>query len=155
MLRQLQAQHGRCSICRGLLLNADHQPQSPQQWPQWLTATRKAIRHTAIAPTSGRTDNRAAAHLIHAHCRRLPAAGTAPLPPCEPSGLPTEIYFSVVQRKVLLPNDFQELDEFESHLLDSRSLRTDRQPLRMEVHQDDLNALTRHDYVTEIPCQTT
>jgi hypothetical protein len=34
-------------------------------------------------------------------------------------------------------------------------LRTDRQPLRMEVHQDDLNALTRHEYATEIPRQTT
>ncbi|MFD1045208.1 group II intron reverse transcriptase/maturase [Kibdelosporangium lantanae] len=44
MLHLLQAQHGRCSICRGLLLLADREPQSPHEWEQWLAVTRKAMR---------------------------------------------------------------------------------------------------------------
>ena len=47
-LRLLRAQHGRCPLCRGLLLHADHEPQTPREWEQWLTATRKAIRKHAV-----------------------------------------------------------------------------------------------------------
>jgi RNA-directed DNA polymerase len=69
-LRQLQAQHGRCSICRGLLLHTDREPQNPQQWEQWLVATRKAIRkHAITTPGVDTPDNRTAPHLIHAHCQ--------------------------------------------------------------------------------------
>jgi len=72
MLRLLQSQHGKCSICRGLLLHADHEPQTPQEWQQWLVATRKAIRTHAITatPGAGTPDKRAAQHLVHAHCQR-------------------------------------------------------------------------------------
>jgi len=44
----LRRQRGRCALCRGLLLHADHQPQGPGEWQQWHTATRKAIRKHAI-----------------------------------------------------------------------------------------------------------
>jgi RNA-directed DNA polymerase len=92
MLRLLQAQRGRCPLCRGLLLHADHQPQTPHEWEQWLVATRKAVRkHTVIATAPRATpDDHAAAKLIHAHCHRrttTSGSGTAPLPVREPSGL--------------------------------------------------------------------
>jgi RNA-directed DNA polymerase len=69
ILRLLQTQRGRCSICRGLLLHADHEPQSPHEWEQWLVATRKAIRKHAVTanPGVGAPDKRAAPHLVHAH----------------------------------------------------------------------------------------
>ena len=52
-LRLLQRQHGRCPLCGELLLHADHEPQHPDEWEQWITATRKAIRHHAIALDTG------------------------------------------------------------------------------------------------------
>jgi RNA-directed DNA polymerase len=87
--RLLRVQHGRCPLCRGLLLHADREPQSPQEWEQWLTATRKAIRkHAIIVWAAGTPDERVADRLIHAHCQRqITAAGTALLPAGEPSGL--------------------------------------------------------------------
>jgi RNA-directed DNA polymerase len=70
-LRQLRLQHGRCPLCRGLLLHADREPQSPREWEHWFTATRKAIGHRAIVVWgAGTPDERVAHRLIHAHCRR-------------------------------------------------------------------------------------
>jgi RNA-directed DNA polymerase len=69
VLRLLQAQRGRCPICRGLLLHADREPQTPQEWEQWLTATRKAVRKKAIT-APGQDDRATEPHLIHAHCHR-------------------------------------------------------------------------------------
>jgi RNA-directed DNA polymerase len=90
-LRLLRAQHGRCPICRGLLLHADHEPQSPHEWEQWLKATRKAFRkHAVIAWGAGTPDERVATRLIHTHChRRTIGDGKDPalLPTREPSGL--------------------------------------------------------------------
>ena len=87
----LRRQRGRCPLCRGLLLHADHQPQSPEEWQQWHTATRKAIRRHAIASVTdlGTPDERAAYHLIHAYCRHRIGNGTSPalLPGPQPSGL--------------------------------------------------------------------
>ena len=87
----LRRQRGRCPLCRGLLLHTDHQPQDPGEWQQWHTATRKAIRKHAITSVTdlGTPDERAAHHLIHAHCRRRIGEGTSPalLPGSEPSGL--------------------------------------------------------------------
>src|SRR6266536_794973 len=72
-LRLLRAQHGRCPLCRGLLLHADREPQSPHEWKQWLTATRKAVRsHAVTAWGAGTPDERVATRLIHAHCHRRP-----------------------------------------------------------------------------------
>jgi RNA-directed DNA polymerase len=92
-LRLLQAQRGGCPVCRGFLLHADREPQSPHEWEQWVKATRKAIRkHAVIADTGrGTSGEPVALRLIHAHCaRRLPvgnAAGPALQPAHEPSGL--------------------------------------------------------------------
>ena len=87
----LRRQRGRCPLCRGLLLHADLQPQSPEEWQQWHTVTRKAIRKHAIDSVTdlGTPDGRVAYHLIHAHCRRRIGNGTSPalLPGGEPSGL--------------------------------------------------------------------
>jgi len=87
----LRAQHGRCPLCRGLLLDADHEPQSPQEWEQWLKVTRMATRKRAlIAWGSGTPDERRATRLIHTYCqRRIPDADSrASLQPTRtPSGL--------------------------------------------------------------------
>ena len=87
----LRRQRGRCPLCRGLLLHADHQPQGPGDWQQWLTATRTAIRKHAVTSVMdlGTPDERAAHHLIHAYCRSRISNGisSALLPGREPSGL--------------------------------------------------------------------
>ncbi len=71
-LRQLKAQHGRCPICGAPLLLADHEPQAPEEWEQWLKVIRKAVRRDAIttARDTGTPDEPAAFHLVHADCRR-------------------------------------------------------------------------------------
>jgi RNA-directed DNA polymerase len=87
----LRRQRGRCPLCRGLLLHADHPPQGPEEWQQWLTATRTAIRKQAITSVMdlGTPDERAAHHLMHARCQSRIGNGTSPesLPGHEPSGL--------------------------------------------------------------------
>ena len=45
----LKAQRGRCPTCGGLMLYAGQEPQSPNEWEQWLAATRKAVRKEALA----------------------------------------------------------------------------------------------------------
>jgi RNA-directed DNA polymerase len=84
----LRRQRGRCPLCRGLLLHADRQPQSPEEWQQWHTVTRKAIRKHAIDSVTdlGTPDGRVAYHLIHAHCHRRIGNGTSPalLPGLQP-----------------------------------------------------------------------
>jgi RNA-directed DNA polymerase len=71
-LRQLKAQHGRCPLCDAPLLLADHEPQSPEEWEQWLMVTRKAARRDAITTErrTGTPDEPVAFHLVHADCRR-------------------------------------------------------------------------------------
>jgi RNA-directed DNA polymerase len=70
----LARQHGRCPICRGLLLHADHQPASPQEWEQWLKATRKAISRQAIASIGHDPPDDPRTRLVHTNCRRHEAA---------------------------------------------------------------------------------
>ena len=74
------AQHGRCPLCRGLLLHADHEPQSPQRVGTVAHGTRKAIRkHAVTADGAGTPDERVAHRLIHAHChRRATGSGSGP-----------------------------------------------------------------------------
>ena len=83
-LRLVLKQHGRCPLCGELLLHADAEPQHPDDWALWITATSKAIRHHAITLDSGpRTpEERIAFRLIHTHCRRrLPdGSGNASAP---------------------------------------------------------------------------
>jgi RNA-directed DNA polymerase len=70
-LRLLKEQDGVCPLCGDLLLHADHQPQNPREWEQWLTATRQAIkRHRIVyrAAHGGPDDGRF--RLVHQHCYR-------------------------------------------------------------------------------------
>jgi len=85
----LRKQNGRCPICGGLLLHADHQPRSPEEWEQWAAATRKAITMNAIALTGSSLSGDKEQRLVHEHCRRRRTAQGSPalLPACEPSGL--------------------------------------------------------------------
>jgi RNA-directed DNA polymerase len=72
-------QHGRCRLCRGLLLPADHEPQTPHEWQQWVTATRTAIRKQAVITKAGRgtPDEPVAPQLLHAHRARRHHSGGA------------------------------------------------------------------------------
>ena len=78
-LRLLQAQHGACPLCGQLLLDADRPPQSPREWEQWLTVTRKAMTRNAITAQQGGTPDEAKLRLLHAHChRRYARSSTRP-----------------------------------------------------------------------------
>lgn len=73
----IKAQHGRCPLCDGFLLLADYEPQSPNEWEQWLMVTRKAVRKQAITTEAGhgKPDEPVALRLVHTDCRRRsPAA---------------------------------------------------------------------------------
>ena len=69
-LRLLRAQDGRCAICRALLLHADHQPQHPHEWEQWLATTRKAIVKQYIVVREDGTADASKPRLLHTHCQR-------------------------------------------------------------------------------------
>jgi RNA-directed DNA polymerase len=89
-LRLLQAQHGACPLCGQLLLDADRPPQSPREWEQWLTVTRKAMTRNAVTAQQGGTPDEAKLRLLHAHChRRYARSSTRPalLPAREPAAL--------------------------------------------------------------------
>jgi RNA-directed DNA polymerase len=68
-LRLLQAQHGRCPLCKDYLLHADREPNSPREWELWLTAVRKAITRHNLA-VHGRVGQPDEIHLIHVSCHR-------------------------------------------------------------------------------------
>lgn len=92
-LRLLSQQRGRCPVCRGLLLHAGSEPNSPQEWEMWLKGTRTAISRKAITvdPRHGTSATSAAHRLLHTHCaRRLSAEGRsdpALAQPASPLGL--------------------------------------------------------------------
>jgi len=55
-----------------------------------------------------------------------------------------EIYFSVVQRKVVSPNDFRDLSDTESRLLDfQQHYEQIATPFEWKFTKDDLNALLK------------
>jgi RNA-directed DNA polymerase len=72
-LRLLKVQHGRCAICVDLLLHADREPHTPDEWQQWHRATRKAITRQLIVARGGdgTPDD---VRLIHAYCQPEPLA---------------------------------------------------------------------------------
>jgi RNA-directed DNA polymerase len=85
-LRLLKAQHGRCPLCGGFLLAADHEPQHPREWEQWIAVTRKAMSKHHIVEHGPSTDS----DLVHAHCQRRHTTNrdSPQLPRArEPSGL--------------------------------------------------------------------
>jgi RNA-directed DNA polymerase len=65
-LRLLQAQDGRCPICRNVLLAVDDRPQTPHEWEHWLASTRNTI--TIVTQVTNIPDE-AEPRLIHANCR--------------------------------------------------------------------------------------
>jgi RNA-directed DNA polymerase len=90
-LRLVKTQQGRCPLCGGLLLHADHEPQSPREWEQWLAVTRKAMTKQAIV-LDGAAGTTADPRLTHTYCRRRGQHrddGSQPtlLPARGPSGL--------------------------------------------------------------------
>ena len=88
-LHLLLVQGGRCALCHGLLLHADRPPQSPQEWEQWLAATRKAIAKNYLTMREDGTPDETKPRLVHAQCQRRhvgDGAGTALLPASEPPG---------------------------------------------------------------------
>ena len=77
-LQLLQRQAGRCPNCRDLLLHADHPPQSPAEWEQWVRATSKALRKQSL--TYQRRDGSiqtSSLRLVHVRCRGRPLAEPA------------------------------------------------------------------------------
>jgi RNA-directed DNA polymerase len=74
-LIQLERQHGQCPICGGLLLHADHEPQSPAEWEQWIKVVRSAIRRQAITADQrpARPGGPGASRLLHTSCARKAA----------------------------------------------------------------------------------
>jgi RNA-directed DNA polymerase len=70
--RALLAQQGRCPLCGGLLLHADCEPQTPDEWEQWATVTRTAIRKQAITAETGTSTpgETPTFRLIHTGCQR-------------------------------------------------------------------------------------
>jgi hypothetical protein len=77
---------------------------------------------------------------------RGPRRGNAP-------GLPDEVYFSVIQRKLLTPDDFEDLDELATQILafdkhynaaarpfDWKFTRTDLNRLLARIRQHDRHA---------------
>ena len=88
----LRKQDGRCPLCQGFLLYADHQPQTPDEWEQWVRTTRKAItkNHLMTYRVDGMSDDKRL-RLTHTQClRRLEppkAQTTAFLPVRNSSGL--------------------------------------------------------------------
>jgi len=74
-LRLLQMQAGRCPRCGNLLLEAEHPPQTPSEWEQWVRVTGKALRKQSLTyrrhDGSGETNS---LRLVHLRCRGGPAA---------------------------------------------------------------------------------
>jgi RNA-directed DNA polymerase len=77
-LRLLQRQRGRCPLCGQLLLHTDHEPGHPDEWEQWITATRKALAHRVLTLDAGpgEADAITVYRLVHTHCRDRPPGGT-------------------------------------------------------------------------------
>ncbi|MGZ6046575.1 MAG: RNA-directed DNA polymerase, partial [Isosphaeraceae bacterium] len=84
-LRLLRQQGGRCAVCGDFLLHADHPPQSPHEWEQWLETVRTATRKGNIAHGPGvMPDDQ---HLTHASCSKRIGARTS-ASTATPLGLP-------------------------------------------------------------------
>lgn len=62
-------QQGLCPACGTFLLHADHGPQSPHEWEQWIQTLAKAIHKTALVRGDAPGDDQTT-RLMHAHCRQ-------------------------------------------------------------------------------------
>jgi RNA-directed DNA polymerase len=72
-------QRGRCAACGTLLLHADEEPQSPNDWERWSRTVTKAMRKKAITTVGahGTSDDPTMRRLLHAHCTHGTAVGPA------------------------------------------------------------------------------
>ncbi|MFC6093926.1 group II intron reverse transcriptase/maturase [Saccharothrix lopnurensis] len=68
-LRLLRKQQGMCWVCGDYLLHADRQPESPQEWEQWLRVVKKAMVSNRIVTRSPDLPNAGPIRLVHAYCR--------------------------------------------------------------------------------------
>ncbi len=68
-LRMLKKQQGVCPSCGQLLLYADHPPQSPHEWEQWVRITGKAIAKRSICQEQGGSGDHSTLRLMHTRCR--------------------------------------------------------------------------------------
>ena len=76
-LRLLKTQRGICPTCGELLLYADHPPQSPREWEQWVRVTGKAMAKRHIAYRSDGSSDAGTVCLVHTRCRpRIPSDTT-------------------------------------------------------------------------------
>jgi len=87
-LRLLQAQQGRCPLCGTLLLHADHPPQNPHEWEQWLAATRRTMLKRHLVLHAAGTPDDSTLRLVHAHCQRRQHADTGTSPALLPTSTP-------------------------------------------------------------------
>ena len=87
-LSLLRAQRGRCPLCQGLLLHADHEPQDPQEWERWLAVIRKAVKkHSITAEAGPDTDETLPTlRLIHTSCLRRIGGDNPAQQPVTPAG---------------------------------------------------------------------
>ena len=69
-LRLLKTQRGVCPLCGQLLLYADHPPQSPREWEQWVRTTGKALAKMSMAYQERVTPGtNSTLRLVHTRCR--------------------------------------------------------------------------------------
>jgi RNA-directed DNA polymerase len=68
-LRLLKVQGGTCPVCEELLLVADHPPQSPREWEQWVRITGKALAKRHMTYQHDGSSDAGTIRLIHARCR--------------------------------------------------------------------------------------
>jgi RNA-directed DNA polymerase len=72
----LKLQRGRCVLCADLLLHADRDPHTPEEWQQWHRTTRKAItRQLIVASGQDGTPDNNRTRLMHTHCQRRTRTG--------------------------------------------------------------------------------
>jgi RNA-directed DNA polymerase len=76
-LNLLKAQDDRCPACGALLIDAEQEPQPPQEWEQWFIDVRRTLRKQRVVQrVDDPADERTWYRLVHARCLR-PQAGRA------------------------------------------------------------------------------
>jgi RNA-directed DNA polymerase len=77
-------------VCGELLLYADHPPQSPREWEQWVRVTGKALAKRHMTYQNDGSSDAGTLRLTHTRCRPRTlsgaTAGTALLPRPHASG---------------------------------------------------------------------
>jgi RNA-directed DNA polymerase len=68
-LQLLGSQQGACPVCGQLLLLADHPPQSPEEWEQWVRITGRALAKRSVYQVRNSSDDRNTLRLVHARFR--------------------------------------------------------------------------------------